>query len=219
MRYVFLILFLIVSLIHIISCWKEDGWRGRTKPLLLLLLIGFYLTATGDQLWSLLLALITSWLGDVLLMLKGNKWFLIGGTSFFLAHIFFILTYAAHIQMSMVSWGVIIPTAIVFVGAAVLVISQLKDSAPGFMLPLMFLYLLANSTMNVFALMRVHSRPGLEAWTAFAGAVLFFLSDCVLFIIRFHRKKDRVPKPDVIVMTTYILAQLLIVLGSGDITF
>ena len=77
--YAFLILYFIFSGIHLADSWKDDAAaRKKTKPFLLIFLILFYVTAArakGGTEYHLLLALITSWLGDVLLIPKGHHWF------------------------------------------------------------------------------------------------------------------------------------------------
>ena len=83
LRYLFLFLFVVFSAIHLKDSWKDDaGKRAKTKPFLLLFLALYYLCATDKINIFLLLALVTSWLGDVLLIGKGHKWFAYGGISF-----------------------------------------------------------------------------------------------------------------------------------------
>ena len=77
----------------------------------------------------------------------------------------------------------------------------------------MFLYLAANSVMNVFAFMMLLSGPSLGAALAYAGAILFFTSDCILFLSRYYEKKDRIPKRGFLIMLTYIAGEALITIG------
>ena len=75
----------------------------------------------------------------------------------------------------------------------------------------MFFYLLLNGAMNCFAIFRCITVPSAAAITTAVGAVLFFVSDCTLFFVRFHKEsrwKTHFP-----VMLTYLLGELLIVLG------
>ena len=77
----------------------------------------------------------------------------------------------------------------------------------------MYFYLLSNSTMNVFSLMQLTSLRSAGAAVAYVGAVLFFISDCTLFLVRYHKNKDLIFKRHFTVMLTYILGELLITQG------
>ncbi len=66
-----------------------------------------------------------------------------------------------------------------------------------------------NAAMNIFALMQLVSLPGAGAAAVYAGAVLFFVSDCSLFILCFGGKERR-NVLNFTVMLTYILGQFLI---------
>ena len=48
---------------------------------------------------------------------------------------------------------------------------------------------------------------------AYAGAVLFFVSDCALFLVRYHKNKNLVYRRHFTVMLTYVLGELLITQG------
>ncbi len=214
MRYVFLGLYIVVSVIHLFHSWQDKApLRAKTKGLLLVFLILYYIFAADDLSWFLLLALITSWIGDILLIFKGNGWFTAGGISFLLSHIFFILTYSINISFAAVPFAVVIPVALVYFAIAFCIIRTLTPTTPKIMLPPMYLYLLANSTMNLFALMRLFSQKNIWGAVAFAGAVLFFISDCTLFLVRYHKNKNLIFKRHFTVMLTYLLGELLIVIG------
>ena len=94
MKYVFLAVFIIATAIHLYASLKQDKkMRNMTKPFILLALLGFYVLAARVPSTFIILALIFSWLGDVLLMPKGVKWFTAGGIAFMISHVFFILGY------------------------------------------------------------------------------------------------------------------------------
>ena len=82
MRFVFLVLFAVSSIAHLYYSWRDEK-RGRaiTKPFLLLFLALYYVFSTENVSYLLLLALLTSWLGDVLLIPKGHVWFSAGGVA------------------------------------------------------------------------------------------------------------------------------------------
>jgi len=212
LKYIFLAIFIAASVVHLYHSAKESPKRAYTKPLLLLSLLFFYVFAADSVSWVLVAALATSWLGDVLLMPKGNKWFVFGGLSFLVSHILFIFVYVPNIAFSSIKWWIALP-AIAYLVVSFLVMRSVKENTPKPMFVPMFLYLVANSTMNVFALMQLISVPCLGSALAFLGAVMFFTSDSTLFLVRYHKDKDIVFKKHFTVMFTYILGEFLITLG------
>ncbi len=216
--YAFLILFFLFSGIHLVDSWKDDAEaRKKTKPFLLIFLILFYVTAArgkdGTE-YHLLLALVTSWLGDVLLIPKGHHWFALGGVSFGASHVFFILVYAQNIVFQGMPWFLVVPIALLYFAVAFAVIWAVQPTTPKIMIGPMYIYLLANATMNTFALMQLitHRSPG--SIVAYIGALLFFISDCTLFLVRYYKKNENlIFHKHFTVMLTYLAGELLIVIG------
>ena len=214
MKILFFALFVIVSAVHLYHSWKDDPRRAWTKPALLLLLLAYYCVCAAPELIVVLIAaLATSWLGDVLLMPKGTKWFIAGGISFLVSHILFIFVYVPAIDWAAVAWWIVIPVALVYAAVSVIVTLQIRKEIPKPMLAAMILYLLANSTMNVFALMQLLSCKNAGAALAYIGAVFFFASDCTLYLVRYHKNKDLIFKKHFTVMFTYLAGECLITLG------
>ena len=215
-QYVFLALFAIVSGVHLWDSWKDNAKRrAYTKPFLLILLLLFYLFAAKEKgiSWVLTAALFFSWLGDVLLIPKGTKWFVSGGIAFLISHILFIAVYVPQVTWEGAVWWLLIPAALVYYGISVKVTLTLKDNIPKPMLIPMILYLLANSTMNLTALWQLTTLKSAGAAIAYAGAVLFFISDCTLYLVRYHKNKDLIFKKHFTVMLTYLLGECLITVG------
>lgn len=214
MKYVFLILYLAVSALHLIASWRDDSdLRKKTKPFLLILLLLYYLFAADKALLWLVLALLASWLGDVLLIPKGHKWFTMGGIAFMFSHLFFVLLYCRQISLSKVSPVLILLLAAAYYGFSLFIIRRIRGNTPKAMIAPMYFYLICNSTMNIFAMMQLLSRPSLAAAVAYLGALLFFASDCCLFLVRYGDKPEIIFKKHFTVMLTYLLGELLIVVG------
>ena len=215
MRYVYLVLLAIVSVIHLVRRYNDDTVKGaRTKGFLLPLILLYYLASVESYSWLLVLALITSWLGDVLLIPKGNKWFAAGGISFLISHVLFIFCYAdITLRLKNVLWYIVVPVAAVYFTVAALVIKSIIAGIPKIMKIPMFGYLIGNSLMNIFALMQLISNPCAGSAVAYIGAVLFFASDCSLFLVKYHKNRDLIFKRHFTVMLTYILGELLITQG------
>ena len=209
----FLAVFCVSALIHLVCCWRGSAKSAYTKPLLVSSLALFYAFASGAVSWVLFAALLASWAGDVLLMPKGNKWFVTGGVSFLVSHILFIFVYLPHIMWDRVLWWVAVPAFAGYLAVSALVLRAIRSEAPKNMRVPLFLYLAANSVMNLFALMMLLSAPSAGAAVAYAGAVCFFASDCVLFLSRYRGERKPIPKCGFIIMLTYIAGEALIAFG------
>lgn len=212
MIYFYLAMFVISSTVHLYASYKSNKkLRAQSKGFILLGLLGWYTCAAAPAENIVIAALIASWLGDVLLIPKGVKWFTIGGISFFFSHLFFIFAYAPNVSFAAFPMWAAVLIALVYIVAACLVFRGLKDSLPKPLFYPMFLYLLTNAAMNCTAFFQLLSKPCAATVVTFIGAMLFFASDSALFYTRF--KKDSIFKNHFFVMLTYILAEFLIVLG------
>lgn len=214
MRYLYLAFFVVLSGIHLYDSWRDDARkRARTKPFLLLLLLLFYLAAAEKRSLPLALALLFSWLGDVLLIPRGHRWFALGGISFMFSHLLFIQVYVNYIHWEGLPWGLVIPVMALYFLVALRVILAVRDNTPRFMAFPMYFYLLANSVMNTFAFLQLLSQRSPGALTAYLGALFFYVSDCTLFLVRYHKRKNLIFHRHFTVMLTYLLGEALITVG------
>lgn len=214
MGIVFLTLFGLFSLLHLISSWKNDRTsRAKTKPFLISSLALAYLFSADAPSALLLAALVTSWLGDVLLIPRGNRWVILGGISFLGSHFLLMGLFLHHIHFAAVPWFHLLPVVAIYVLLSVISIRSIWDNTPKLMLIAFGLYLLTNSCMNLLALMQLLTSRHPGAAVSYAGAVLFFLSDCILLLVRYHRNPDLVPKKHFPVMLCYLSGEFLITLG------
>lgn len=212
MKHLSIILFVVSTAIHLYASLKSDKkLRDLSKPFILLSLLGFYCFSVEKISLTVVLALVFSWLGDVLLMPKGVKWFTVGGISFMVSHFFFILSYLKSIDFTKISILQIICLAGFFFAVVTFLFSRLRPYLPKPLFYPMYLYLLINGAMNCFALFRYLSDPSLAGIVTAIGAALFFISDCTLFFVRF--KKDGKLRTHFLVMFTYAIGEFLIVLG------
>lgn len=203
-RFVFLALFIAVSLTHLFV----PKYKSVTKSLLLPAVILYYLTSVGEPSWLLVCAFIASWLGDVLLIKPSNAWFTAGGISFMLSHLLFIAVYVLRTETAEVTVLPVIISALLYIAASAVIIKLISPYAPKKLIFPLFLYLLFNAAMNVFAFMRLIASPSFGTAAGFIGAVLFFVSDCTLFIGKFYEKKKY--RTFYLCMGTYISAEFLI---------
>ena len=212
MKYLFSAIFIISTAIHLFASAKQNKkLRNITKPFILLSLLGYYCCACEMPAVSVILALIFSWIGDVLLIPSGTKWFTAGGISFMISHAFFALSYYKYIEFAKVPIVCIVLLGAFFAVIVSIIFSKLKPHLPKALFYPMFLYLLINGTMNCFAIFRYITDPCIPSLITCIGAIMFFISDSILFFVRFD--KDSKIKTHFWVMFTYSFGELLIVLG------
>ena len=206
-------LYVVTSVIHLIRSWQDSPRRRYTKPMMLLLLTLFYIFASDKMSWALICALVTSWIGDVLLIPKGTKWFVAGGISFLFCHVFFVIVYFPTVVWQNVIWWIWIPAAIIYYGISVRLTMTVKHNVPIAVLIPMIFYLIMNSTMNLFAIAQLMTLKSAGSIVAVIGAISFFISDCTLYLVRYHDNKELIFKKHFTVMLTYLVGEALITIG------
>ena len=212
MKYFFPALFILSGGVHLYACRRNDSrLRARTKWILLPALLGWYCASASPVRWIVVAALLMSWLGDVFLIGKGVKWFTAGGIAFVLSHLCFVLAYSARVDFARVGVVPTVLAALFYAAVSVLLFRALKPHLPRALSYPMFFYLLVNGCMNCFALFQLISFPCAAAAVIFVGATQFYLSDVLLFFVRFNRNSRQ--KNHFFVMLTYLIAELLIVCG------
>ena len=177
------------------------------KPLLMVTLLLYFLSESkGYPGWRLLvaLALILSWGGDVFLML--DDMFVAGLASFLVAHIFYIIAY----QKTGAGKGKLRPFDIAaFALYGIVMIWILYPGLDGMLVPVIA-YAAVLLTMGTWA----HKRRGATSNASFryvsAGVILFVISDSLIAVNKFAFE---VSGERLLVMSTYIAAQYLIVQG------
>lgn len=184
------------------------------KPLLMITLLLYFISASrGYPSWRfyVMAALVFSWGGDVFLML--DNMFTAGLVSFLVAHIFYITAY----QKTGAASGELKPLDIMkFVLFGAVVMWLLYPGLGGMLLPVLA-YMVVLLSMGIWA----HKRRGATTAVSFtlvsAGAMLFVISDGLIAINKFAFE---IPAERILVMSTYISAQYLIVQGllKHDVT-
>ncbi len=212
----FRILFLINAVVHIGAqlIGGADLILMITKPLIVLLLIAYYVVATPYRSGIALLALGACWAGDVALMFVpvDPVWFMIGLGSFLVGHICYVVTYRQFRWESsggelMTVQKIRFSMPIVLAGTGLIVV--LYPVLGALRVPVM-LYALAIIVMVMNGMFRYGRTSSASFWLVFAGAVMFMISDSILAINKFLMPIDLA---GFWIMTTYISAQYLIVEG------
>lgn len=207
-----LLVFIIDSSVHLYaSYYCMKSLRAVTKVFILLSLLGWYVYSVTEPLNIVIAAILTSWLGDVLLIPEGNGWFSAGGISFMISHVCFIIGYCHYLILSDIPTIAIILSAMFYFTTTFIAFCGLKPHLSKAMFYPMFFYLLINGTMNCFAFYQLLTNSCFPTIITFIGACLFYVSDTSLFYVRYQ--KNCYFKTHLIVMLTYILAEFLIVEG------
>lgn len=177
----------------------KTNFRFISKNSLMPVLLFTYLSEAKSHQIKLdlffVLGLIFSFLGDFFLLLKSG--FLLGLGSFLLAHIFYIISFKKR-SLSRVSVGVIV----VLLLYLVLLISFLFPHLKEMKIPVI-IYGIIISTMLYFSIKT-------QEKLLIVGALFFVISDSVLSVNLFVSSSLLL---NLLVMITYILAQVLLVKG------
>ena len=210
-----LILFAVILTIHLAGiALKNQLLEYISKPMLVASLALYFLAQTneivsGIKKW-ILLALIFSWAGDVLLLFqpKGSIFFLLGLSAFLLAHIFYILFFhQVRVKEKIKNnvWPAVI-VVIYYAGLIILLSPYLGDMK----LPVR-IYGIVISFMFMLAMHMLFLKNKAAGTYMMAGALLFVISDSLLAINKFYQSFE---PAGIVIMLTYVLAQLFIVEGS-----
>ena len=219
MKKIFLYLFILVSAgVLLAEVGNADLVYLICKPAIMIMLGLHYWMTQRDQgqilSKSVVLAILFSCAGDTLLMLQGKdgNFFMYGLAAFLVAHIFYILAYRQH-QSSDTSnelqglQKIRYAFPIILSGTGLVVI--LFNRLGGMKIPVL-IYAIVLTGMVLAALFRFGKTSASSFALVFGGAILFMISDSLIAINKFL---EPLPTAGIWVMTTYIIAQYLIVTG------
>jgi uncharacterized membrane protein YhhN len=210
-----IILFFIILIANISGSLLKDQWLDYiSKPLIVVSVVAYFLSQTSGSSTTLkkwiLPALFFSWVGDILLMFQvaSQLFFLLGLSSFLLAHIFYIIFFQsirAREKTTPKLWLLLI--VLVYYTA---LISFLSPHLRDMKLPVIIYGAVISLMLSLALDMLFISNKRAGRWMM-TGALLFVLSDSVLAINQFYQS---FPLAGVIIMLTYGLAQLFIIEGA-----
>lgn len=211
-----LYLFLLDVMADLVAVYTGNiTMRYVTKPLLMILLLvwfaSYYLQDKRGRI-LVIWALIFSWGGDTLLLFtEQNELFFIAGLiSFLTAHIFYLLFFTRVKKQNRPGkpWNpLVVFLVVVYVGVLFYV---LKPGTGSLKVPVL-IYATVLGAMLLSAIHAFHFPAQLAGAFCVTGAMLFVISDSLLALDKFYRPFKAAP---LLVMTTYSLAQLLLVTGS-----
>jgi len=202
-----LVLCYLVAAAHLFACISyQERARILTKPLLLPALLVLYLVNVSNPAPLVCTAIFLSFLGDVLLMIKGTGWFIAGASAFLLSW----TTYTVEMVRTSMRWPAAWLIPIIFgtyYALGILAFLSLRKKMGKTIIP-GSIYFLVLSTMGAFSATYL---SGTLAWTALMmtiGAILIMISDYLLAYSIFDR---RFKQQDFWIMLTYIAGEFLIV--------
>ena len=210
---ILIFLLLLIADLTVVSLDLEAG-EVFCKPLLCIWLLACFALQTrtlhSDLKKWFILALVFSWLGDVLLLFARDHsmFFLLGLSAFLVAHIFYILFFHfVRVRESVKSrWWLVLPVAIYYG----ILISLLNPYLGDMLLPVR-IYGIVISFMLMLALHMVYIKNRQAGMLMLFGAVLFVLSDSILAINKFYQSFETA---GVFIMLTYGQAQLFLAMGA-----
>lgn len=182
------------------------------KPLIMISLFTYYIVSVDRENKSpvFMLGLVFSFAGDVLLM--NPEYFILGLVAFLLAHVMYVFAYRQHRHdeaqddlRGLQRVRLAFPILLAGTGLVVILYPVLGDLK----IPVI-IYAAVITTMALNALFRYGRTSQQSFWFAFAGAILFMMSDSLLAINKFL---EPIQFGGLYIMVTYMLAQWMIVQG------
>ena len=213
---IFLICFAIVSIGELLAV--SLGWTEVhvvAKSMIMLMLIGYYMSVTERRNSTLIRAMFFCWTGDIVLLMQaqGEIYFILGLLAFLVGHILYILAYRqlqwedrTNELLTTQKMRYAFPIVLAGTGLLVVLIPRLGPLTIPVIIYALVLMLMAMTAVFRFG------RTSLDSFLLItAGAILFMASDSILAINKFHTSFESAAP---LIMLTYILAQYLIVEGG-----
>jgi len=209
-----LILFVAVSAVNVSANINEEKNLKiiyATKPLLMPLLIAYYLTAGCGINGLIVAALAFGTAGDVFLMIPVHKdrMFMAGLGAFLVNQLLYVAAFLLSVDWHRGFEPLLLLYALPYLAYGAIMYGTLHRHL-GKLRGAVIVYMSAILMMGIASLLRRISHEGPGFWLVLAGALVFIASDSILAYDKFVGRV-RLGKP--LVMLTYIAAQLLITRG------
>lgn len=212
---IWLQLFVADAILFICSDYfKCNEIRIATKPLLAILLI-LYGCVESDKknaiFFLMIFALFFSCSGDIFLLLENKNpiWFMFGLSSFLIAHVFYISLFIQIKKINQPYKKLNLTISVIVIAYTICLFLLLNPTLGNLKIPVL-VYATALSVMLIASLHAFDLSNQTAGRLCATGALLFLTSDSLLAINKFYTP---VAKADLLIMSTYASAQLLIVIG------
>ena len=198
------LIFILVSFLDVVGIFIENSaLQTICKPLIVPALIAWYISKTNAINKWYVLALVFSFIGDVLLLDKINL-FIFGIAAFLITQVIYIFIFSKRLGKA--SWQKKITSLVPFLLFYSVLISVLAPNLNELLVPVM-VYGIAISVFGTVALLNYLYDKNKNTLLLLQGALLFIVSDSMIALNKFHEEQSFYP---VTIMLTYILAQYLI---------
>jgi uncharacterized membrane protein YhhN len=209
------VIYFFIGLISIILLNQSNFWPGFfAKALIIPVLIILFsvnlkpLKNRSDR--FMFAGLLFSWAGDVVLEFSKNNGniFIIGLACFLLAHIMYFTVFVITPgKNSILSSRFYLLVPVIIYG--ILLVSFLYDDLADMRLPVIA-YAIVILTMLAGAINRIEKVKTESYYLVLTGAILFVISDSVIAVNKFSHQFE---SSGILIMSTYVFAQYLIVTG------
>lgn len=181
-----------------------------TKPLLMPLLLLFYLLSAQEPEPLIAAALGFGFLGDTFLLGSGD-FFLCGLVSFLFGHICYLTAFLRPLSLCALPPVFLLSAFVLCLLFSIAAGLHLFPFIERILRPAAALYMAALLSMSFSAFLRCASVVGYRFWLPFLGSLFFVASDTMLAYRSFRKKGGRFSR--MAGMAVYLLAQAMIVFG------
>ncbi len=218
-KYLLHFLFLIIFVGDLVGEFYQISWIDYSfKPFIMIWIAGYFLmyskNINREVVRLALFAFLFSWLGDVLLMFSNRlpQFFIFGLASFLVAQTGYVFLFRKTINLSgKKPFLKKKPYFLIFyIAYGLIVYIALFNRLDSVLRIAVFIYMSALLGMSSMALNRFGNGHPVSFSLVFAGSLLFVFSDTMIAINRFLVP---VPYEGILVMSTYMVAQYLIMRG------
>ncbi|MCF7940375.1 MAG: lysoplasmalogenase [Spirochaetia bacterium] len=210
----FLTAFILIIFVEMIGfSAKKKVLYYLTKPLLIPSLLGYYFVSVSDPHLTIIAALSFGWIGDILLLLPASRTrrapLTAGILMFLFGHMCYILFFLLHTAdpASIPPYGLILLAAVGILGVLIYIrlwpyIQDLKTAVA--------VYTISLTLMIMGTLLGMGQLRIMVTLLFFSGGLLFAVSDTAN---GYSRLVHPYRGSDILIMSTYLAAQLSIVIG------
>ncbi|WP_321375747.1 lysoplasmalogenase [uncultured Draconibacterium sp.] len=212
------LVFIVIVVADLVGEYLQDPQLDHiVKPFILIWIAGYFLLhakAIDKKVVKLaVIGFLFSWFGDLLMMFASEfTFFVLGIASFLVTQVVYIFLFLRTIDLSgNMSFLKKKPMWLIpYIAFGLIIYTLLFPQLDAVLRIAIFVYMAAILSMSAMALNRFGNGHPISFSLVFAGSLFFVLSDSLIAVNRFL---VAIPYEGLLVMTTYIAAQYLIMLG------
>jgi uncharacterized membrane protein YhhN len=205
------VVFLYASIGTLLSFGLEKkSWLFYTKPIIIPVLVLYYMLNAHQTYQIIIIALIFAFLGDFLLLWNKNKKFIrLGMLSYLAMHILFVIFMLKHqVHLSFENFQSII-MSVVYMLLGIIIFSILFRSLKNFTIPVI-IYIVVLLSVSYICFFNVMERRTEVTFVQYLGSLLFIVS---YTIFAFDNFRKPLRNSGIFIILTYIMAQIFLLSG------